>query len=965
MRVGYLSIFLLLSFLSSVFGIRDESNQERWEKPVGHGPDSLVPGFLVNLGPTGARAILKSKTFVVKYIFKGSPAEGKLKLNDIITGVNGKEFSAHTFGSDKTLGIEGPIYDMGLAIEESEGSDGTLSLSVNRGGSTLTVKIQLEQLGTFSSSFPENCEKAKLLHKRALDYFARDNSKMGIDGRCAAILALISSDDKKHQEAGNRMIQGLNRVAGTGTWSWDLAFRCIALAEYYILTQDNSVLETLKGNLDLLRRAQYKGSNIQIWKAKEGESQEKLDEHQQLYEGGFGHKPFDNGFGKNGYGPMQSPTILAVIAWQLGKECGIEVKHEGIQKALQFMNYGTNSGGNVAYGGEFTLAFGFRDPVKFKNSTKRGNPQKSGLSILAYNLTPEYDKSESYLKLHKENMHETFKGMANGHADGIMAMTWGMLGAGASNDEKLKRKVFNYFKIWLNMSRCHGSESYVALPGRDYADGAYYRDNRSHVTALAALIYSFFNPKLQVHGVRVAIPGVNHKNLTPALAQAYQLILEGKFGVAAKVIIKEGVTSGGDAEKMLAFLNSKIKNPLAEIEKNLTSGHWHEVSDSFGKLSTYWDGVPHFDDRYNYFKSLLVDQGGKLLLQADRLYHDEQYGKSMQLVKAAHEKTTIDEIKKYSAAIKEDISKLSAKYTMDLKYMEVRGEWYTLLQHLKKIPETYGGIEEVDTLAVKLMEPYKEPSGKALALAHKSMVEGNYSNAYKIAIQISTKFDNKRHIKIADVQKKKIEEMVDLKVSELEKVKQSGRWATLYRQLVSSSKTHAGVSSYNDFYNNNMGLIKSSVGRVLVSSEKLLENGNYSLIAKSLQQVAANEKTDTDVKDIAAKILSQIESNVKPRIDELKRLEGEEDWFAVKNELHSLNRDLSGIESFDSEKERLNKKFLEPEINKLINAGKEFYELQKKWNSRQSKGLRRKIETFVKENEKNIYGEKAKDLIGS
>lgn len=47
----------------------------------------------------------------------------------------------------------------------------------------------------------------------------------------------------------------------------------------------------------------------------------------------------------------------------------------------------------------------------------------------------------------------------------------------------------------------HGSDSYIILPGRDYADYSHYRDNiRNHTTAAVAFIYSFSTPKLRVHG---------------------------------------------------------------------------------------------------------------------------------------------------------------------------------------------------------------------------------------------------------------------------------------------------------------------------------------------------------------------------------------------------------------------------------------------------------------------------------
>jgi hypothetical protein len=123
---------LSLLFAGSASALKDENNQGRWEKPCERGPDAVVPGFLVNMGPTGARGILKANSYVVKYIFDGSPAAGILKIDDEVTGANGKAFGTHTFGG-RHHGLEGPLQDLGLAIEDSEGGDGVLRLTVKRG----------------------------------------------------------------------------------------------------------------------------------------------------------------------------------------------------------------------------------------------------------------------------------------------------------------------------------------------------------------------------------------------------------------------------------------------------------------------------------------------------------------------------------------------------------------------------------------------------------------------------------------------------------------------------------------------------------------------------------------------------------------------------------------------------------------------------------------------------------------
>jgi len=167
---GFTAAALLFLALEAA-AIKDKENQGRWEKRVESGPDREVPGFLFNLGPTGARAVLTEKTFVVRYLFKGAPGDGRLRLGDVITGAFGKPFSSHTFGGEPH-GYEGPILDLGDAIERAEGRDGRLLLNVMRGSETLEVAVPLEPIGSFAPTFPVGCRKSELLRSRALKYLA-------------------------------------------------------------------------------------------------------------------------------------------------------------------------------------------------------------------------------------------------------------------------------------------------------------------------------------------------------------------------------------------------------------------------------------------------------------------------------------------------------------------------------------------------------------------------------------------------------------------------------------------------------------------------------------------------------------------------------------------------------------------------------------------------------------------------
>lgn len=491
-----------LGFSGEALALKDAENQGRWDEPCTVGPDAEVPGFLVNMGPTGARGILKERSYVVKYVFAKSPAQGVLEIDDEVYGANGKRFSVHTFGGGHH-GIEGPLQDLGLAIEDSECFDGVLKLMVKRGGEEMEVDVQLEKLGRFSDTFPVDCAKTQILKERAYKYLIDNPGGIDSQGRCVAILAMLSSDDGKVFREGKKMALDWSKPYDASTWSWHLGFQGIALSEYHLRTVDRSVLKTLKSTMELLGDAQWKG-DIRHWKSEQikGIDQALLDKHQALYAGGFGHAPYTEILSRGGgYGPMQWPTCLALMTWQLGNQCGIEMDAETVDRSFSFLDYGTTAAGSVAYGGEFTLNNGPVDWEQWKTNTRNGGSHKSGLGHLVYLLSPERKESAKMIKLHLSNIDAAYQDMPDGHACALMGLTWGWAGTYASGDKKLKKKVGDYYKAWINLARCHGSDSYVILPGRDYADYSYYRGNiRNHTTAAVAFLYSYSTPKLRLQG---------------------------------------------------------------------------------------------------------------------------------------------------------------------------------------------------------------------------------------------------------------------------------------------------------------------------------------------------------------------------------------------------------------------------------------------------------------------------------
>jgi len=494
----------------NALAIKDENNQGRWTNPTENdAPDKEVPGFLINLGPTGARAVLTQKTFIVRYVFADSPAFGRLKNDDVVVGAFGTPFSAHTFGG--THGYEGPIMDLGLAIERAEAKDGRLVLNVLRSSKATEVRIDLGAIGAFSPTYPFGCRKSALLRARALKYLAEhaDAHHGKPHTRCAVALALLTSEDPLQQALGKSIIlKWAGERPDAGTWTWNLSYQLIALSEYHLLTKDPSVLPAIKVVMAYLENAQYSG-RILIWVAKEKEDPAQVDAAQQLYDGGFGHGPYVSGVGKNGYGPMQYTTILAVIARQLAARCGVPPDPDKLRRSMEFIHRGTNRAGYVAYGGEFTLNAGLVDPVAWRNSTSGENyVGRVGAAIVAHKLSPEFPASTDYLELYRGYCKRAFKSMPDGHADSNLGIFWGLIGACASHDNAVLRTMLDYHKALFNMMRCHDG-SFVLLPGRDYADNGYYIASRYHPTATMALTFGLSYPKLRIEGVELSIPGVN------------------------------------------------------------------------------------------------------------------------------------------------------------------------------------------------------------------------------------------------------------------------------------------------------------------------------------------------------------------------------------------------------------------------------------------------------------------------
>ena len=206
-----------------------------------------------NLGPTGALGwmhvegsmTVEARQILITAVEKGSPADGKLEVGDVILGVFGKPF---TEDARKSFG-----WAIGRA--ETEEAKGILPLTVWRKGQTQTVDLKLQVMGTYSDTSPYDCPKAREILEQGCALIAKDISK---DNRFPINeLALLASGKpeymglvRKSAHALAASVPGTEELwkasSGGGKHTWGFAYRNAFLAEYYLATGDKTVLPELK-----------------------------------------------------------------------------------------------------------------------------------------------------------------------------------------------------------------------------------------------------------------------------------------------------------------------------------------------------------------------------------------------------------------------------------------------------------------------------------------------------------------------------------------------------------------------------------------------------------------------------------------------------------------------------------------------------------------------------------------------
>lgn len=541
-----------------------------------------------NLGPTGARGWFMftgrnhtrySREILIRAVELNSPAHGILKRDDVVIGVDGKEFT-----SDSRTAFA-------KAINEAEVT-GKLKLVVVRDGKTVALTIPLPVIGGYASTAPYKCEKSAKIVENACKYICDNFDPAGYDGgpvgRDTNMLLLLSTGDPKYLDYVRREVRCMLRKAGKEDWyhltpekvgglpCWAWSYRNLFLCEYYIRTGDKSVLPLIESICKYMTEGQ---SFIGLW----------------------GHGFADDGV-LGGYGAVNQVGLICFMSLILADEIGVSVDERAIEKTGLFFTSFIGRGG-VSYG----------DHETYPSASNNG---AGGSTAICFDLLGVPEGVKWFAR-----MCASIGELDEGHTGPFFNTMWTPLGVLKASPMELVK--FNQRLGWYYDLSRHHTGGFMTQTGEE-GGGAYQNSDPWWSTGAYALHYTAPYRRLRILGAKKESPfvkGCCPKSLQPALDLFWKKDFSGCLGRIQGADAKsyQGMVLARAAKANLISIASTVK----EIKDAVNNGDLYKA---FYQL----DGLePVMDSKSDVFVSLkgMVDKiNDEKLMETGRLFYDNSLG---------------------------------------------------------------------------------------------------------------------------------------------------------------------------------------------------------------------------------------------------------------------------------------------------------------------------------------------------
>lgn len=367
------------------------------------------------LGATGARGWMHSdrltttqaRQVAITQVAVGSPADGVLKVGDVLLGVAGKAFSYD------------PRQEIGRALTAAEAKDGKLALTRWREGKTNEVTLNLTVLGAYSPTAPYDCPKSKMILEKSSEALAKrmaepDYQKQNAIVRSLNGLGLLATGDKKFHPLIKKEAEWAAAFSEKGFQAWWYGYVTVFLSEYVLATGDASVLPGL-------RRIALEASN--------GQSMV----------GSWGHK-FAGPDGRlYGYGMMNSPGEVLTIGLVLAREAGVKDPEvaTAIDRSLKLLHFYIGKGA-IPYGDHSPYMAGHEDNGK------------CGMAAVLFDLLGDKEGTEFFAKMSTAS-HGSERD--EGHTGNYFNLAWAMPGVARSGPHATGAWMKEFGAWYLDLGR--------------------------------------------------------------------------------------------------------------------------------------------------------------------------------------------------------------------------------------------------------------------------------------------------------------------------------------------------------------------------------------------------------------------------------------------------------------------------------------------------------------------------------
>lgn len=370
------------------------------------------------LGATGARGWMysekletsKARQIRVTEVAEGSPAEGILKVGDVILGI----------GMDKFRSDPRVAFGEALTHAESTEGEGKLRLLRWRDGKSREVVVKLPVLGDYGDTTPYDCYKsARILEQGCMalaEKINRPNYNPNPISRSLNALALLASGDDAWMPTIKKEAEWASNYSAFKFSSWYYGHVITFLAEYVMLTGDDSVMPGLRR----LTMESVEGQSIV---------------------GSWGHRFAGDDGRLVGYGMMNSTGAPLTIALELARRAGVDDPEvpEAIERSAKLLRF---------YIGKGAVPYGDHHPWI---QTHEDNG-KCGMAAVLFNLLGEEEGAEFFSRM---SLASYGSERDTGHTGNFWNILWAMPGVNQSGPQATGAWMHEFGTWYYDLARGH------------------------------------------------------------------------------------------------------------------------------------------------------------------------------------------------------------------------------------------------------------------------------------------------------------------------------------------------------------------------------------------------------------------------------------------------------------------------------------------------------------------------------